>query len=311
MNNKNLNNNNSTTSTNKTINKRYNDNSKNNNTTYNRQLNKINNATKQQTQQNKNKNYLQDLLINYLDKQDNLDLQDLANTITSATLNNYSKNSNDGRYLKNQLAITKKLARVQRNYSINSDDEYLDALKQLLKQENQDIKDLVSEVKLSLYENSINIDNAKNNIDLIIKLAYNSINSYLWHQRTLKINDRPFTYSLEYLTENGINLVDVRGTIIAYTNYNEDLLDNLYNINNYYNYDTEKLTYQRKLIITLFNKFTKYQRQIIKYLSCGDSVRQIAKKLNRTSTPIQKQITIIRQIAKSVKSEFDKIYYNN
>ena len=122
---------------NKTINKKYNDNNKANNTTYQRQIAKIkrqfdNTIDKQQTTNNTTaKNYLQNLLIEYINTNNLTHLQKLANTIVKKTLANYSKYSIDGMYLYNQYQITKKLTQVQQNYNINNDDEYLTALKQI------------------------------------------------------------------------------------------------------------------------------------------------------------------------------------
>ena len=322
MNIKNLNNNNSTTSTNKTINKKYNDNNKANNTSYKRQLAKI--KRQYQTQQNKqtqqtnttnndktatNKNYLQNLLIDYITTNNIDNLQLLANTIVKKTLANYSKYSIDGMYLYNQYQISKKLTQVQQNYNKDNDKDILQALKDIQLKENCDIKDLKQVVLYSLIESTSKIDNATNNIDLIIKLAYKDINKYLYNQRTLNIgNKRPFDYSIEFLSDAGISLVNVNKTIQAYNNYDDDLLDNLYNINNYYNYDDELLTYQRQLIISIFNHLTKQQRQIIKYLSLGNSQRQVANKLNRNLSTIVRHLQAIRQIANNVKNEFDKKY---
>ena len=122
---------------NKTINKKYNDNNKANNTTYQRQIAKIkrqfdNNIDKQQTTNNTTaKNYLQNLLIEYINTNNLTHLQKLANTIVKKTLANYSKYSIDGMYLYNQYQITKKLTQFQQKYNINNDDEYLTALKQI------------------------------------------------------------------------------------------------------------------------------------------------------------------------------------
>lgn len=303
---------------NKTINKKYNDNNKANNTTYQRQIAKIkrqfdNTIDKQQTTNNTTaKNYLQNLLIEYINTNNLTHLQKLANTIVKKTLANYSKYSIDGMYLYNQYQITKKLTQVQQNYNINNDDEYLTALKQIQLKENNDIKDLKQVVIYSLIESLTKIDNPLNNIDIIIKLAYKDINKYLYNQRTLNIGKaRPFDYSIEFLTDSGISLVNVNKTIQTYNNYNEDMLDNLYNITTFYNYDNELVKHQRQLIIQIFNNLTKYQRQIIKYLTLGNSQRQIATKLNRNASNICRQIASIKQIATAIKNEYNKKYNTN
>lgn len=307
------------------INKKYNDNNKANNTTYNRQLQKI--KRQYQTQQNKqtqqtnttnkdkatnNRQYLQNLLLDYINTNNISNLQSLANTIVKKTLSNYAKYSLDGMYLYKQSAISRKVQQVQNNYNINNDDEILTALKQIQLKENCDIKDLKQVVLLSLIDNIQNNDNINNDIDAIIKDAYKSINKYLYSQRTLNIGKaRPFDYSIEYLCDNGISLVNVRQTILAYNNYNEDILDNLYNIDNFYNFDSDNIQYQRQLILKIFNSLTKYQKSIIKYLTCGDSIRQVAKKLNRNHTTIMRQLATIRQVATTIKNDFDKIYFND
>ena len=263
----------------------------------NKHLNSANNA---QNTQNK----LQELLNNYKKNNNIFDLQKVANIIVKATLNNYAKYSNDGLYLKSQCKITNKLTHLQELATTNNNqinfDELHQAQQQVLKIENQDIKDLKQVVLLSLLD-SITHKEQDNNI--IIKSAYKNINKYLYEQRTLNIGKkRPFDYSLQYLTDNGIMLVNVRKNILAITkNTNFDILDNIYNISNFDNFDSEKIEQDRTLLLNIFAHLTPLQKSICKMLACGDSQRQIASKLNRVVSTINEHIKNIKKIANQIK----------
>jgi len=212
-----------------------------------------------------NKDYLQNLIIDFVNTNDTDKLYLFARTIVKKSMINYAKTNDDGFYL----------YKCSKNPNTT----------------NQDIKDLKQVVVLSVIEN---IANNIKDINKIVKDSFKQINTYLYNQRSIKISCRPYDYSLEELEENGIHLVNVRKGITQI--FKEDS----YNCEELETNNQTRLN-QQKTILKVLRELTPLQKTIAKLLALGKSQRQIATKLNRSVSTINQHISNIRKIANNIK----------
>lgn len=231
----------------------------------NNSLHNIKNQTDTTDKPTTNKDYLQNLIIDYINNQDTDKLYQYARTIVKKSMINYAKTSDDGFYL----------------YKCSKNPNT----------QNQDIKDLKQVVILSVIEN---IANNIKDINQIVKDSFKQINSYLYNQRSIKISCRPFDYSLEELEENGTHFVNVRKGITSI--FKEDCY-------NMYELETNNQTRlnQQKTILKVLRELTPLQKTITKLLALGYSNHQIATKLNRNRKTIIEHIKAIRNKANKIK----------
>ncbi len=222
---------------------------------------------KQQKKQGLIKNYLQQELVQYLIDHDTEHLNNIAYIIVKKTMFTYSKTSSQGEYLYTQARYKKT--------------------------QNQDIQDLKSECIFAILQALKNNDNDTTNI---IKQAFRQVNNYLYSMRSIQISTRPYQYSIEELTDNGIQLVEVRKGICQLIKDTDNyIFDN--------DTENEKRKQDRKLIQQILAHLTPLQKQVCKYLALGDSQYQIAEKMHRTRECIKMHI-------KSIKNQANKIINN-
>lgn len=237
---------------------------------------KIMNKQKKQTQTNtqtqkSGKTILQDLLRQYVIDKDCNRLQVVANTITKKVLGKYAINSNQGYYL------------WQQSKNPNT--------------KNFDVLDLRQTAILSLLQN-IDITNINNNnYDIIIRQCFRDVNNYLYSLRSIQISTRPADYSIEYLTEQGIQIVKINSTICKLLK--ED--DNIYTISE----EDNTLEEKRRLVKAILRELTPLQKQVAKMLAYGDSMHQIAKKTNRSYETIKSHMHYIRQKANKIQLQLN------
>ena len=224
-----------------------------------------NNKTNEK-QQGVAKRYLQQELVQYLIDHDTEHLSNIAYIIVKKTMFTYSKTSSQGEYLYTQARYKKT--------------------------QNQDIQDLKSECIFAILQALKDNDNDTTNI---IKQAFRQVNNYLYSMRSIQISTRPYQYSIEELTENGIQLVEVRKGICQLVKDTDNyIFDN--------DTENEKRIQDRKLIQQILAHLTPLQKQIAKMLALGNSQRQIATKLNRAVSTINQHIDNIRKIANKIKN---------
>lgn len=234
----------------------------------NNNLHSIKNQTDTTDKQPTNKDYLQNLLKDFIKDNDTDKLYQLARIIVKKTMINYAKTSDDGFYL----------------YKCSKNPNT----------QNQDIKDLKQTCLLSI------IESLANNTDTnkIIKKAYNDVNNYLYHQRSIRISNKSYDYSIEELEENGVHLVNIRKGIAQF--FKEDTY-NMYELET----DNQTRLNQQKLILKVLRELTPLQKTIAKLLALGYSQVQISKKINRCRATIQEHIKYIKKKANQIKENFD------
>lgn len=219
-----------------------------------------------QTQQKSGKTILQELLKQYVITQNCEHLQIVANTIARKVLSKYAQTSTQGYYL------------WQQSKNPNT--------------KNFDVLDLRQTAILSLLQN---IDNTINNNDfnIIIRQCFRDVNNYLYSLRSIQISTRPADYSIEYLTEQGIQLVKINSTICKLLKEDDDI----YNIEE----DDNTLRDRRTLVKAILRELTPLQKQVAKMIAYGDSMHQIAKKTNRSYETIKSHLHYIRQKANKIQ----------
>ena len=217
--------------------------------------------TTNEKQQGIAKRYLQQELVQYLIDHDTEHLNNIAYIIVKKTMFTYSKTSSQGEYLYTQARYKKT--------------------------QNQDIQDLKSECVFAILQALKDNDNDTTNI---IKQAFRQVNNYLYSMRSIQISTRPYQYSIEELTDNGIQLVEVRKGICQLVKDTDNyIFDN--------DTENEKRKQDRKTLQKILALLTPLQKQVCKYLALGDSRQQIANKMNRSKSTIQTHIASIRKIA--------------
>lgn len=217
--------------------------------------------TTNEKQQGIAKRYLQQELVQYLIDHDTEHLNNIAYIIVKKTMFTYSKTSSQGEYLYTQARYKKT--------------------------QNQDIQDLKSECVFAILQALKDNDNDTTNI---IKQAFRQVNNYLYSMRSIQISTRPYQYSIEELTDNGIQLVEVRKGICQLVKDTDNyIFDN--------DTENEKRKQDRKTLQKILALLTPLQKQVCKYLALGDSMQQIANKMNRSKSTIQTHIASIRKIA--------------
>lgn len=223
-----------------------------------------------QTQQKSGKTILQELLKQYVITQNCEHLQIVANTIAKKVLSKYAQTSTQGYYLWQQ----------SKNPSTK----------------NFDVLDLRQTAILSLLQN---IDNTMNNNDfnIIIRQCFRDVNNYLYSLRSIQISTRPADYSIEYLTEQGIQLVKINSTICKLLKEDDDI----YNIEE----NDNTLRDRRTLVKAILRELTPLQKQVAKMIAYGDSMHQIAKKTNRSYETIKSHLHYIRQKANKIQLQLN------
>lgn len=217
--------------------------------------------TTNKKQEGVQKRYLQQELVQYLIDNDTEHLNNIAYIIVKKTMFTYSKTSSQGEYLYTQARYKKT--------------------------QNQDIQDLKSECVFAILQALKDNDNDTTNI---IKQAFRQVNNYLYSMRSIQISTRPYQYSIEELTDNGIQLVEVRKGICQLVKDTDNyIIDN--------DTENEKRKQDRKTLQKILALLTPLQKQVCKYLALGDSMQQIANKMNRSKSTIQTHIASIRKIA--------------
>lgn len=211
------------------------------------------------------KNYLQNELMQYLLDKNTEHLNTIAYIIVKKTMFTYSKTSSQGRYLYTQAR--------HKNTT------------------NQDIQDLKSECIYSILQQIL--QDGEQDANIIIKNAFRQVNNYLYTLRSIQISTKSYQYSIEELTENGIQLVNIHNGICALVKNDEYIDVDL-------DTDNEKRQQQQKLIKQILVYLTPLQKQITKMLALGNSQRQIATKLNRAVSTINEHINNIRKIANKI-----------
>lgn len=230
------------------------------------------NTQKQTNEQTQNKTqegkrYLQNELMQYLIDHDTEHLNNIAYIIVKKTMFTYSQTSSQGQYLYTQARYKKT--------------------------QNQDIQDLKSECIYSILQQ---LTDNEQDTSIIIKNAFRQVNNYLYSLRSIQISTRPMQYSIEELTENGVQLVNIHNGICALVK-NDEYFDNVDT-----DTDNEKRLQDQKLIKQILAHLTPLQKQIAKMLALGNSQRQIATKLNRAVSTINEHINNIRKIANKIKN---------
>lgn len=223
-----------------------------------------------QTQQKSGKTILQELLKQYVITQNCEHLQIVANTIAKKVLSKYAQTSTQGYYL------------WQQSKNPNT--------------KNFDVLDLRQTAILSLLQN---IDNTINNNDfnIIIRQCFRDVNNYLYSLRSIQISTRPADYSIEYLTEQGIQLVKINSTICKLLKEDDDI----YNIEE----NDNTLQGRRTLVKAILRELTPLQKQVAKMIAYGDSMHQIAKKTNRSYETIKSHLHYIRQKANKIQLQLN------
>lgn len=223
-----------------------------------------------QTQQKSGKTILQELLKQYVITQNCEHLQIVANTIAKKVLSKYAQTSTQGYYL------------WQQSKNPNT--------------KNFDVLDLRQTAILSLLQN---IDNTINNNDfnIIIRQCFRDVNNYLYSLRSIQISTRPADYSIEYLTEQGIQLVKINSTICKLLKEDDDI----YNIEE----NDNTLRDRRTLVKAILRELTPLQKQVAKMIAYGDSMHQIAKKTNRSYETIKSHLHYIRQKANKIQLQLN------
>lgn len=217
--------------------------------------------TTNEKQQGVVKRYLQQELIQYLIDHDTEHLSNIAYIIVKKIMFIYSKTSSQGEYLFTQAKYKKT--------------------------QNQDIQDLKSECIFAILQALKDNDNDTTSI---IKQAFRQVNNYLYSMRSIQISTRPYQYSIEELTDNGIQLVEVRKGICQLVKDTDNyIFDN--------DTENEKRKQDRQTLQKILALLTPLQKQVCKYLALGDSMQQIANKMNRSKSTIQTHIASIRKIA--------------
>lgn len=217
--------------------------------------------TTNEKQQGIAKRYLQQELVQYLIDNDTEHLNNIAYIIVKKTMFTYSKTSSQGEYLYTQARYKKT--------------------------QNQDIQDLKSECIFAILQALKDNNNDTTNI---IKQAFRQVNNYLYSMRSIQISTRPYQYSIEELTDNGIQLVEIRKGICQLVKDTDNyIFDN--------DTENEKRKQDRQTLQKILALLTPLQKQVCKYLALGDSMQQIANKMNRSKSTIQTHIASIRKIA--------------
>lgn len=165
-----------------------------------------------------------------------------------------------------------------------------------------DIKDLIHSGILYMLEYVSNCkqDNLHIDYNQLIKVGYQGINKHLISSQGISIKLGAYNFSLEKMLENGCDLTIKQG-IASIFNQNK------------YNYIPLKIDFtpNQKLMLqaikSVLVKQSLYTNRVLYFYCLGDSVRQVATRLNRSSTSIQYQIDKIRKLC------FDKYnqYLNN
>lgn len=217
--------------------------------------------TTNEKQQGIAKRYLQQELVQYLIDNNTEHLDNIAYIVVKKTIFNYAKTSSQGMYLYTQ-------ARHKHT-------------------QNQDIQDLKQECIFALVKA---IKEKELDTTDTIRKAFRQVNNYLYSMRSIQISTRPYQYSIEELTDNGIQLVEVRKGICQLVKDTDNyIFDN--------DTDNEKRKQDRKILQKILALLTPLQKQVCKYLALGDSMQQIANKMNRSKSTIQTHIASIRKIA--------------
>ena len=221
---------------------------------------------KQQKKQVATKNYLQQQLLQYLIDNNYEHLYNIAYIVVKKTIFNYAKRA-------------------------SSQSIYLYTQARYKHTQNADIQDLKSECIFSILQALKNNENDTTNI---IKQAFRQVNKYLYNMRSVQISNRPYQYSIEELTDNGIQLIEVRKGICQLVKDTDNyIFDN--------DTDNEKRLQDRKTIQKILACLTPLQKQIAKMLALGNSQRQIATKLRRAVSTINEHINNIRKIANKIQ----------
>lgn len=236
---------------------------------------KHHNICEQANEQTPNKQYLQNLLLEYVQTKDINKLLYVGYVVVKKVCLKYAPNNtqtmqlyNDSRHPNTQNADIKDLRQV--------------AIYSMLEQLHQQ-KDI----------DPLQIDYTQ-----VFKNAFSGVNKYLYHLRGINLSCRPFDYSIEQLQENNIDiLVNIRKGI------NELVKDsNITNINEYEQDDTneQEQNTKKQLVLKILEQLTPTQKQIAKLLAFGLSQRQIASKLKRQPSTINEHIQIIRKKANNI-----------
>lgn len=236
-------------------------------------MKKQKNTNNKQTQntQKEGKTILQELLKQYVIEKDCNPLQQVANTITKKVLSKYAQTSTQGYYLWQQ----------SKNPKTN----------------NADVQDLRQVAILSLLQNIDNTNTNNNDYNIIIRQCFRDVNNYLYSLRSIQISTRPCDYSIEYLSEQGIQLVKINSTLCKLLKEDENI----------YDIEEENTTLQQKrlLVKAILRELTPLQKQVAKRLAYGDSIHQIATKTNRKRQTIQDHIKLIKQKANKIQIQLN------
>lgn len=233
---------------------------------------KMKKTNKQQTNKenqtkeiNEGKKYLQNEILLYTQDKDTTHLYNVAYIIVKKTCFHYSMTSTQGQTL---------YTHARYKYT-----------------QNQDIQDLKQQCIYAILQELANNEKDPNKI---IKNAFSGVNTYLYHLRSIKLSCRPFEYSIEELTENGIQLVNVHSGICKLVKENEyfDSIDT--------DTENEKRIQDRQKIFAILKELTPLQKQIVKMLALNMGQHQIANKMKRNIKTINEHIQAIRKKANKI-----------
>lgn len=213
---------------------------------------------------NEGKNFLQQCIKQYLTSGDTNQLDIVSFVVVKKTCFHYSQTSTLG----------------ERLYNKSRNPKTTDA----------DILDLKQTCLLGILES---INEKETDTDLILKNAFRKVNNYLYNMRSVQLKNKPFCYSIEELTENGVQLVEIRKGICGLVKDGES-----YDFDN--ETENEKRKQDRKLVLQILKELTPLQKQVAKYLALGESQRQIATKMNRNIKTISEHIQAIRKKAQKI-----------
>lgn len=165
-----------------------------------------------------------------------------------------------------------------------------------------DIKDLIQNGIIYILDYMQECKNNGLHIDYnqLIKVGYQGINKHLIGSQGISIKLGAYNFSLEKMLENGCDLTIKQG-IASIFNQNK------------YNYIPLEIDFtptQKSMLDVIKSVLVEqslYTNRVLYFYCLGDSVRQIATRLNRSSTAIQYQIDKIRKLC------YDKYnqYLNN
>lgn len=141
-----------------------------------------------------------------------------------------------------------------------------------------DIMDCLGVVNLALWENK------DEETETAYKIAYKALNAHLYNSRQIRLSVTAMrTIYIEDIDGDIINVDDNINCILA---PHEKYIPNNHNV---------VTRPEKRLLQNIIPLLTPMQLTVLKYLACGYSQRQTAKKLGRNYTTINEHVKLIRE----------------